>query len=80
MVYVAENGARDIVLSMQVSCDATPDLDPSIPSLGPESSAVLIADDHPLFRDALAQIVTSTLPHATVVRVRLHRGRAGRPR
>lgn len=33
----------------------------------PESSAVLIADDHPLFRDALAQIVGSTLPHARVV-------------
>jgi DNA-binding NarL/FixJ family response regulator len=29
--------------------------------------AVLIADDHPLFRDALAQIVSSTLPHAKVV-------------
>ena len=29
--------------------------------------AVLIADDHPLFRDALAQIVESTLPHASVV-------------
>jgi DNA-binding NarL/FixJ family response regulator len=31
------------------------------------SCVVLIADDHPLFRDALAQIVTSTLPHASVV-------------
>jgi DNA-binding NarL/FixJ family response regulator len=30
-------------------------------------TAVLIADDHPLFRDALAQIVHSTLPHARVV-------------
>jgi len=30
-------------------------------------AAVLIADDHPLFRDALAQIVGSTLPHARVV-------------
>jgi DNA-binding NarL/FixJ family response regulator len=29
--------------------------------------AVLIADDHPLFRDALAQVVGSTLPHARVV-------------
>jgi DNA-binding NarL/FixJ family response regulator len=32
-----------------------------------DGCAVLIADDHPLFRDALAQIVTSTLPHAQVV-------------
>ncbi len=39
----------------------------SIPVLAAETSAVLIADDHPLFRDALAQIVTSTMPHATVV-------------
>jgi DNA-binding NarL/FixJ family response regulator len=30
-------------------------------------TAVLIADDHPLFRDALAQIVHCTLPHARVV-------------
>jgi DNA-binding NarL/FixJ family response regulator len=30
-------------------------------------AAVLIADDHPLFRDALAQVVGSTLPHARVV-------------
>ena len=28
----------------------------------PPSGAVLIADDHPLFRDALAQIVGSTMP------------------
>ncbi len=32
-----------------------------------EPCAVLIADDHPLFRDALAQIVGSTLPDAQVV-------------
>jgi DNA-binding NarL/FixJ family response regulator len=32
-----------------------------------EASAVLIADDHPLFRDALSQIVASALPHAGVV-------------
>jgi len=32
-----------------------------------ETSAVLIADDHPLFRDALAQIVASTMPQARVV-------------
>ncbi len=32
-----------------------------------ETCAVLIADDHPLFRDALAQIVGSTLPLASVV-------------
>ena len=32
-----------------------------------EACAVLIADDHPLFRDALAQIVHSTIPHARVV-------------
>jgi DNA-binding NarL/FixJ family response regulator len=31
------------------------------------SNAVLIADDHPLFRDALAQIVASALPHAAIV-------------
>jgi DNA-binding NarL/FixJ family response regulator len=37
------------------------------PSRDPDTSAVLIADDHPLFRDALAQIVTSTMPHARVV-------------
>jgi DNA-binding NarL/FixJ family response regulator len=41
--------------------------DPSLPPLESETSAVLIADDHPLFRDALAQIVTSTMPHAIVV-------------
>ncbi len=35
----------------------------------PPSGAVLIADDHPLFRDALAQIVGSTLPLARVVEV-----------
>ena len=32
-----------------------------------ETCAVLIADDHPLFRDALAQIVSSTMPGAQVV-------------
>ena len=32
-----------------------------------ETCAVLIADDHPLFRDALAQIVGSTLDRASVV-------------
>ena len=32
-----------------------------------ESCAVLIADDHPLFRDALAQIVGSTLERPSVV-------------
>ena len=31
------------------------------------TGAVLIADDHPLFRDALAQIIGTTLPHARVV-------------
>ncbi len=36
-------------------------------ALESESGAVLIADDHPLFRDALAQIVASTLPHARIV-------------
>jgi DNA-binding NarL/FixJ family response regulator len=39
----------------------------AVPNLTQEHSAVLIADDRPLFRDALAQIVTSTLPHAKVV-------------
>jgi DNA-binding NarL/FixJ family response regulator len=39
----------------------------SFAGTGAESCAVLIADDHPLVRDALAQIVTSTLPHAHVV-------------
>jgi DNA-binding NarL/FixJ family response regulator len=33
------------------------------------SGAVLIADDHPLFRDALAQIVGSTLPSSRVIEV-----------
>jgi DNA-binding NarL/FixJ family response regulator len=32
-----------------------------------DHGAVLIADDHPLFRDALAQIIATTLPHAQVV-------------
>jgi DNA-binding NarL/FixJ family response regulator len=41
--------------------------EPTLPPIEPDTSAVLIADDHPLFRDALAQIVTSTLPHAIVV-------------
>jgi DNA-binding NarL/FixJ family response regulator len=40
---------------------------PAAPSSALEAGAVLIADDHPLFRDALAQIVTSTLPRAQVV-------------
>jgi DNA-binding NarL/FixJ family response regulator len=40
---------------------------PAAPQAAPEFCAVLIADDHPLFRDALAQIVRSTLPHAQVV-------------
>jgi len=39
----------------------------SVPNQDADICAVLIADDHPLFRDALAQIVTSTLPHAQVV-------------
>ena len=33
-------------------------------ALAQDGGAVLIADDHPLFRDALAQIVASALPHA----------------
>jgi DNA-binding NarL/FixJ family response regulator len=52
---------------MHVSSASTGDSGSNIPVIGQESSAVLIADDHPLFRDALAQIVTSTLPNATVV-------------
>ena len=40
---------------------------PSRPVPDGEACAVLIADDHPLFRDALAQIVGSTLPQARVV-------------
>lgn len=32
-----------------------------------QTPAVLIADDHPLFREALAQIVGSTLPRTSVV-------------
>jgi DNA-binding NarL/FixJ family response regulator len=56
---------------MQLSSASTPgstsESGPNLPALGQESSAVLIADDHPLFRDALAQIVTSTLPNAVVV-------------
>ena len=40
---------------------------PGQPGADSEACAVLIADDHPLFRDALAQIVNSTLPHARVV-------------
>jgi DNA-binding NarL/FixJ family response regulator len=38
-------------------------------SASPPAGAVLIADDHPLFRDALAQVVGSTLPLARVVEV-----------
>ena len=38
---------------------------PALP--GEEACAVLIADDHPLFREALAQVVNSTLPQARVV-------------
>jgi DNA-binding NarL/FixJ family response regulator len=41
----------------------------SVPAGPPLSGAVLIADDHPLFRDALAQIVSSTLPLARVIEV-----------
>lgn len=41
--------------------------DSGCPAAPSEPCAVLIADDHPLFRDALAQIVTSTLPQAQVV-------------
>jgi DNA-binding NarL/FixJ family response regulator len=52
---------------MQVFSASTGDSGSNIPALGQEHSAVLIADDHPLFRDALAQIVTSTLPNAIVV-------------
>ena len=52
---------------MQVSSASAGHGGTSIPGIAAESSAVLIADDHPLFRDALAQIVTSTMPHATVV-------------
>ncbi len=44
-----------------------PVMDHALPSLDTDTSAVLIADDHPLFRDALAQIVTSTVPLARVV-------------
>jgi DNA-binding NarL/FixJ family response regulator len=40
---------------------------PAVKSASAEGCAVLIADDHPLFRDALAQIVNSTLPHASIV-------------
>ena len=39
----------------------------SLPTTADAPVAVLIADDHPLFRDALAQIVSSTLPHARIV-------------
>jgi DNA-binding NarL/FixJ family response regulator len=40
---------------------------PSGPGASAAPGAVLIADDHPLFREALAQIVGSTLPHAQVI-------------
>jgi DNA-binding NarL/FixJ family response regulator len=52
---------------MQVSSASPDDGVSAIPAVSQEHSAVLIADDHPLFRDALAQIVTSTLPNAIVV-------------
>jgi DNA-binding NarL/FixJ family response regulator len=51
---------------MQLSPANAPDIS-AAPSVAQDNCAVLIADDHPLFRDALAQIVTSTLPHAQVV-------------
>ena len=35
--------------------------------MAPDSGTVLIADDHPLFREALAQIVGGALPNARVI-------------
>ncbi len=41
---------------------------PQAPSTqAPEPGAVMVADDHPLFREALAQIVGSAMPNARVV-------------
>ena len=37
------------------------------PTQAPEPGAVMVADDHPLFREALAQIVGSAMPNARVV-------------
>ncbi len=41
--------------------------DPTNHAVEQDGGAVLIADDHPLFRDALAQIVASALPRASIV-------------